>query len=81
MILVEVIIIRGLIQFHLKVIIVGALFNLFNAVTIRAGAYSGGALGPPLPPLLNYKVIYISSQRNSGNRTCENVMTFFLVFA
>ena len=67
MILVEVIIIRGLIQFHLKVIIAGALFILFNAVTIRAGAYSGGALGPPLPPLLNYRISPVSETVEIGH--------------
>ena len=51
---------------------------------ITSGAYPGGggeALESRLLPPLKYKLIYICSQRNSGNRTSEDALTFsFLVF-
>ena len=40
----------------------------------------GERWGRPPPTPLKYKLIYISSQRNSGNRTSEDAMTFSLVF-
>ena len=43
----------------------------------------GGLLGsrshPPSPPL-KYKLIYIRSQRNNGNRTSEDALTFTFCF-
>ena len=39
--------------------------------------YPGGEpLGSPPSPL-KYRLIYICDQRNSGNRTCEDALTFF----
>ena len=38
---------------------------------------TGGCRWVLSPPSLKYKLIYISSQRHSGNRTSEDAMTFF----
>ena len=40
------------------------------------GVSRGGRWGRP--PTLKYRLIYICSQRNSGNRTSEDALTFFL---
>ena len=50
-----------------------------NLHTVMQGRIQGvdGVAHPPPPPPLKYKLIYICSQRNRGNRTSEDALTFF----
>ena len=52
------------------------LLNNAESLTNPKGVPRGGGRWVRAPPL-KYKLIYISSQRNSGNRTSEDAMTFF----